>query len=158
MPVGARAILGGWQVSAIGTLSSGLPLQLTTANSLSTYGFPVLRPNVADLRNLQAADRRPELWFNTAAMRSPAAYTIGNAPRFLPNLRTGRGQNIDMALLKTFLVREHYRIQFRVESFNLTNTPRFDSPGTSLGSGTFGVVSAVTNLPRNVQFGIKLLY
>ena len=63
-----------------------------------------------------------------------------------------------MALLKNFAIREHYRIQFRAESFNLTNTPRFDSPGTSLGSATFGVVSAVTNLPRNVQFGIKLVH
>jgi len=48
-------------------------------------------------------------------------------------------------------------VQFRAESFNLTNTPQFAWPDTAFGSTTFGVVTSTMNVgPRNVQFGLKV--
>jgi len=59
--------------------------------------------------------------------------------------------------LKNFRYRERIRIQFRGELFNLTNTPQFGRPNTTVGSPTFGVVTGTRNVgPRNVQFGLKI--
>jgi hypothetical protein len=47
---------------------------------------------------------------------------------------------------------------FRAECFNLTNTPQFAPPNTSLGAAGFGAVSAQNNQPRILQLALKLLY
>jgi len=38
------------------------------------------------------------------------------------------------------------------------NTPRFGSPNTSVTSSSFGVISSQSNAPRQIQFGLKLLW
>jgi hypothetical protein len=43
-----------------------------------------------------------------------------------------------------------------VEAFNLTNTPAFGLPGTSLGTPNFGVITSQANAPRQVQLAMRL--
>ena len=53
---------------------------------------------------------------------------------------------------------ERMAIEFRAEVFNMTNTPIFGLPGTTLGSATFGVVTGQENSPRQVQLGLKIKF
>jgi len=61
-------------------------------------------------------------------------------------------------VLKDFVVREPLKIQFRAESFNVTNTPQFGRPGTSTSSPTFGQVTSTWISGRQVQFGLKVSF
>jgi hypothetical protein len=90
----------------------------------------------------------------------PAAFTFGNAPRVLPNVRGDGINNIDLSLFKNIAIAKEGRIsaQFRAEFFNFLNTPEFSPPGGTFGTGTFGVVSGQQNNPRQVQFGLKVLF
>ncbi len=152
----ADAVLGGWQFSAITRFNVGLPLQVTTGNTLAAYGFNVQRPNIANLKDLDISTRTPERWFNTTALTQPAPFTIGGAPRWIPNLRFDTARYSDFALMKNFRYRERLRIQFRGEFFNVTNTPQFGRADTNLASGSFGSVSGTINPPRNVQAALKI--
>jgi hypothetical protein len=55
------------------------------------------------------------------------------------------------------VVTEKLRLQFRAECFNVSNSPRFAPPNVNFGAPAFGVVNAQSNLPRIVQFGLKLV-
>ena len=48
--------------------------------------------------------------------------------------------------------------QFRVEALNAFNRVQFSGPNTSVTSATFGVISGQANAPRQLQFGLKLLW
>ncbi len=75
----ADAVIGGWQLSTITQFSDGLPLQFTAANTLSAYGFNVLRPNITSLDQLRNVDQTPDHWFNTSSsvISAPAPFTLG---------------------------------------------------------------------------------
>lgn len=156
----ADAVVGGWQVSGIGRLSSGLPLQFSAPNTLSAYGFSVARPNIADLKQLAVDNPTPDRWFNTAAVTNPAPFTIGNAPRWIPNVRFGPTRNLDFSIAKSWKFMEKIRLQFRAESFNLTNTPQFGRASTTVGAGDFGRVSGTAPgvTPRNIQGVLRLSF
>jgi hypothetical protein len=60
---------------------------------------------------------------------------------------------------------ERYRAQFRMEVFNLTNTPQFYAPGADgsntgneVGSATFGQIALQANFPRVFQAGVRLSF
>ena len=63
-----------------------------------------------------------------------------------------------MSLNKTTRLTEKVRLQFRAEAFNLSNSPRFAPPNQTLGNAAFATVNAMGNLPRVLQFGLKLSY
>jgi hypothetical protein len=65
--------------------------------------------------------------------------------------------NLDSALSKNWRFFERYRLQFRWEAFNATNTPAFGLPGSNLGAGGFGVAGAGAS-NREMQFAIKLYF
>jgi hypothetical protein len=52
---------------------------------------------------------------------------------------------------------ERQRLQFRAEAFNLFNHANLGSPGTSLNSPSFGVISTASD-PRIVQLALKLIF
>jgi hypothetical protein len=67
--------------------------------------------------------------------------------------------NIDMSMFKSVTVKEHYKIQFRAEVLNVTNTVLFASPSTSITStSTFGVITSQTNFPRLVSLGARITF
>ncbi len=156
-----QAVLGGWQVSGVIRIASGTPITFFAPNTLAAYGFAVQRPNISNVKNLKVANRTPDQWWNTSVVTAPGKFEIGNAPRFLPNVRIDTMKNADMALLKNFSVKDRIKAQFRAEAFNLTNTPLFGvppgGPQVTLGSGAFGTVTQtfITG-SRQIQLGLKI--
>ncbi len=159
LPKAAEFIAGGWELATTARFASGLPLRLESPNTLATYGFSIQNASVANLKDLNVSERTPSNWFNTSAVRAPAAFTLGNAPRFTPNLRADGTHHADINLAKNFRIRESIRVQFRAEAYNLTNTPQFAPPGLTVGAADFGQVSNTRfNDRRNVQLGLKVLF
>jgi hypothetical protein len=146
------AILGGWNVSGILTLTSGLPFNLSVeGNPSNSSGYD--RPNLVG--DPGAGNRTIDRWFNTDAFAPNAPFTYGNVGR---NILTGPPlRNFDFAALKNFRVTEGITIQFRFESFNFTNTPPFGLPDSTVGSTSFGIISSAGR-PRNLQFGLKIIF
>jgi hypothetical protein len=94
-------------------------------------------------------------WFDTSAFAANPAFTFGNAAR---NLIGGPPlHNFDLAIYKTIRIVERVRLQVRGEAFNATNTPYFGSPGATVGTPAFGQISSA-NTPRNMQFGLKVIF
>jgi len=50
------------------------------------------------------------------------------------------------------------QLQFRAEFINAWNHTQFAAPNTSPSSTAFGMVTAETQWPRTIQFGLKLLF
>lgn len=157
-PAPVNHLAGGWSVSGMGSYSSGLPLALTSTGN-SGVGSSVLRPNSTGKSARLTGDPQTRLtkYFDTSAFTVPDPFTFGNVSRTLPDVRAPSRVNYDLALSKSFLIREPVSLLFRAEAFNLTNTPYFLSPGLALGTGTFGVISSALG-ERQVQFSLKLLF
>jgi hypothetical protein len=153
-----NAVLGNWQTNGIVTLSQGLPLfNFGVANNTCFCFGGGQRPDATGL-NPQAGNQNVDRWFNTAAFAQPAPYTFGNLGRTVNKVRQSAAHNVDFSLFKNFQPVERVRVEFRAEAFNLTNTPIFGLPGTTLGGPTFGVVTGQENSPRQVQLGLKIVF
>jgi outer membrane receptor protein involved in Fe transport len=151
--------LGGWQINGIYLFRSGVPLQLTTAsNNLFNFGAQRPNSNGKDPNLSGPISQRLDRYFNTDVFSAPAPYTLGNTPRLLSNLRAPGLSSLDASLFKDFKLKEQFQLQFRVEAFNITNTPQFGLPITTIGSPTAGVIGTQANLPRTVQFALKLVF
>ena len=87
-------------------------------------------------------------------------FTFGDAPRNLPSTRTERLFSLDLSVLKDIPIVERWKLQFRAEAFNATNTVVFGNPGTNRSAGNFGVISGfATNYdPRRIQLALKLVF
>ncbi|MBL8235542.1 MAG: hypothetical protein JNL98_44035, partial [Bryobacterales bacterium] len=73
----SNAILGNWQLNAIGTIQSGLPLVIRGANN-----FLANRPNSTG-QSAKLDSRTPERWFDPRAFVNPPNFTFGNVGRTL---------------------------------------------------------------------------
>jgi hypothetical protein len=149
----AQAIFGGWQISGILALQTGNPLTPVLATDRANIGTSNQRPDLIGDPNLHGKGT-PNQWFNTAAFALPTAGTYGNAGR---NIIQGPPiKNVDLALLKRFVISDRQAFQFRAEAFNLTNHTNFDNPNVTFGGATFGrILSANIGHNRQIQFGGK---
>jgi hypothetical protein len=109
---------------------------------------------VAGTQNLNQYFDNPEV-----AVR-PGAYTDGNAPRVLSNVRIPGTTNFNTSLFKQFPLafREGARIEIRLEAFNLLNRVQFGGPDTRVGGATFGKITSQANQPRQLQVGMKIYF
>jgi Carboxypeptidase regulatory-like domain/TonB dependent receptor len=152
-----NAVLGGWQWSGILTAKSGLPLSINPAtNNTGGFGFnqrPDLVPGVSPVPQ----DQTIHQWINPAAFSQPAAFTFGDSPRFLSNLRAPKYFMWDMGIHKWWELGEARRLQFRFEMFNALNHPNFFEPDTNLGDSNFGTITSAYPA-RSVQFGLKFYW
>jgi hypothetical protein len=154
----ANTIIGGWQVSTIVRFGTGLPLGFTSPNTLGNYGVQVQRPNVADLKVAAVDNPTPNRWFNTTSFVAPGTFEIGNLTRWTGNIRFGPTKHADLAILKNFRFRERWKVQFRAEMFNFTNTPQFGRANTTVGSGAFGTVTGTTNVGPRSPTGLRIQF
>jgi hypothetical protein len=153
----AGHVLGGWELGAVGSFYSGNPLGVTSSVNGTFSQGGGQRP---DWNGQSAAisDPTPYAWFNKSVFSTPTAYHFGSAPRTFSGLRSDATKNVDLSLHKNTHVTERLALQLRAEAFNVTNTPVFAPPNTSFGSPSFGTVTSQANLPRVLQFALKLMF
>lgn len=149
--------LGQWQINGIGTINSGLPLQVTAQQNLSFSFGGGQRPDSTGI-NARLDNPTVGQWFDTKQFTQAAPYTFGNLGRMHPSLRTDRVENFDLSIFKNFQIKESIKVQFRAESFNMANHPIFGTPNTTFGDANFGRVTSQGNSPRQTQLALKILF
>jgi hypothetical protein len=160
-----NAVLGGWQLTGILTAKSGFPLSISPlSNNTDSFGGNQ-RPNLVG--NPVPADQSINNWINGAAFAQPAAFTFGDSPRNLANLRAPHYTNWDMGIQKWWNFSEAKRLQFRLEMFNAFNHPNFFAPDMNLADykpdtsgvnqGPFGKISQAYPA-RDVQAALKFYF
>jgi len=119
----AETILGGWQVTAIGTYQSGFPLSISqNNNNAGTFGGGQ-RPNLVEGVDLGTSGSNLDRiggWLNPAAFAAAAPFTVGNAPRTLDLLGPSI-KNWDFAVDKSVSVGGHASGMIRFELINAFN-------------------------------------
>ena len=121
-----------------------------------------------------AINGKRDSWFDpfafapvTAARFGTSGFNIVRAPGLI---------NFDASIFRDFTIRKRFKMQFRAESFNITNTPHFAGPGTSVSSmqlnsdgslcnlNGYTVITAVQNTGREgvdermFRFALKLTF
>ncbi len=137
-------LLGGWQVNGLLTMYTGAPFSVTSAaGSLNAPG------------NSQTADQiKPEveiigtrdLWFDTTAYAPVTTARFGTGG--WDQLRGPGLINVDLSIYRAFRVTERVGLQFRAESFNMTNTPHFANPRSDISATQPGLITGVQNTGR----------
>jgi Carboxypeptidase regulatory-like domain len=175
-----KLALAGYHINTIAVWQSGKPFTILNGggnNDNTTFVDPVSGQTISEAygnrtvpNNGGGRDRPNQIanprgnrslhqFFNTAAFAPQPTGTIGSTPRnslFGPNYR-----HVDLSLFKDFTVTERVNLQFRAESYNVSNTPSYIIPlgsgNAQLGNPAFGTV---TNFdpnynPRLYQFALK---
>ena len=145
--------LGGWQVSGVTTIQTGLPFNVTIQPDQAGIGISgSQRPNlVGDA--LQTASRRQYL--NPAAFAVPAAGNFGNLGAYA--LYYPLFSNWDASLQKSFPITEKVQARFRAELYNFPNHLSYTTVSTTVGSSNFGQVTAATD-PRTLQLALRISF
>jgi len=163
-------LVNGWATSGIITYQTGFPIRLgiSSSSSLTTndqefldgsgFAFETAgEPNiVAPFKRLDPRKSPNHLFFDPTIFPTQNFGTIGNAPRAIccgPTI-----SQTDMAIMKSTSITERMRMEFRAEFFNAWNHTEFLSPdGNPADGGDFGRVKHARD-PREIQFGLKLLF
>jgi hypothetical protein len=155
------AVIGGWNLNGILSLNSGTPFDVGSGKDIAQTGnfnfgngYGYERANVVG--SLYPGNKGPSEWINIASFQTPAKGTFGDLGR--DSLRSDWYKNLDLSVFRQFPITERFRLEFRFEAFNVTNTPVWAIPVTSLENKNFGVVTSTANVPRQLQFGLKLYF
>ena len=176
----ANAVIGGWSISSIIRINSGLPLTVINGRTWPTnwnyQGNGVCAPAGSYILGL-ATGPCPGTQTTRAATHSGVTDSSPNAfanpDQALTSFRYGAtgesgGRNLmrgdkymsmDFGISKSFNTPwEGHRVEFRWDIFNLTNSAFFDtgSINASIGDpGTFGDYTAVLGGPRRMQVQLR---
>ncbi len=157
-------ILGGWEVTGLGRISSGRPFTVFAgSNTVSN-----VNQSTANCTGCGRGDGTPFLdsgtgliWYFDAAQRArlstPGAGEFGNTGRNFfvgPHFIT-----FDASLLKKVQLSERMRMEVRADATNFTNSTMFGAPTTDITSTTFGRIrNSVTSSSRKIQLGAKFYF
>jgi len=151
-----KATLGGWEVSGLVTMESGIPVYITLGGTQGSNGVDngTNRPNV---NGTVSYPQNVGKWFDTSAFSAPAPGSWGNLVR---DSVYGPGRdNWNLSLFKSFAFSEarNSRLEIRMEAFNAFNHTQFNGVSGTFTASNFGQVTSMYN-PRNIQLGAKLYF
>ncbi|MGA8153007.1 MAG: TonB-dependent receptor [Terriglobales bacterium] len=156
-----NALIGNWNLNGVLSFNSGTPFDVGTGKDIANTGnynygngYGYERLNLVG--NPYPSNKTPAQWINPAAFQLPAQYTFGNLGR--DSLRSDWNKNLDLSIFRQIPITERFRLEFRFEMFNATNTPVWAVPVTNQDAPNFGVVTSTANTARQLQFGLKLYY
>jgi hypothetical protein len=162
--------LGGWQLSANVSASSGFPLvirangsdNLNSATYNSNYNYSQ-RAN--QYRPLKIVHRSLQHWFGTdasaipctqkgvdngvCAYGPPAKNLFGTSQN--GSQRAPGAKNVDLSLFKGFRTVGNQEFKLRIDAFNAFNLPSYSAPANRAGQSTFGIISGTLSAPRQLQ-------
>ncbi len=183
---GLSMVASGWQIAPIYQRSSGQPLDIIAGsdralNGIMDYskGTNLQRANCVSGVDPYGSSAPNGYYLNTAAFAQPALGTLGTCA--FNGLVGPDFWVFNIALSRTFQIRERQRIEIRAEAFNLTNTyrpgscsvtsnycsflagslsnvgPTASSGFTQLSGSTFGHILNAMD-PRILQFALKYVF
>jgi hypothetical protein len=159
-----NGVLGGWQVGSVSSYYSGGRIYVSTSNNLPFFNSgrrpDLLSSNIRS--NISMGDYDPNnpakyTYLLREAFANPAAGQYGSAPRALEVRGPGRLDE-SFALFKSTKIGERLSHQLRVEIQNPFNRVVFGNPTSDFTSAAFGRISSTAVGPRNIQFGMKLIF
>jgi hypothetical protein len=157
-------IVGGWTIGGLAVIQSGTVFSVTsgrrtlgsTLNTFANYTGPrTIGSPVRDGRGVQYFT--PE---QVAAFTFPGAGEIGNTGR--NSFRGPMFFNTDSSLVKPIAITERFKLQYRLEMYNMFNRANFGLPGNSIVTPqTFGRISGTVNTSsgtgaRVMQMALRL--
>jgi hypothetical protein len=159
---GKGALLGGWRTNWVVMLYSGqaqtINCAVATSSGAGCYALVVGDP--------YSGSHDVNQFYNPAAFKTPDPVTTIGQTNFAP-LGGPRSQvtgppmrQIDAGLAKQLRLFGQRQLEFRVEVFNLTNTPAFNLPGSLdyRDARNFASISSMRNTPRQFQIGTKFYW
>ena len=159
-------IAGGWQMNSLMSFMSGRPFTVWASGNLDMPGSnqtaDQVRPKVARFGGIGPG----------TPFYDPTAYADVEERRFgtsgFNSLRGPGAVNWDFGVFREFSITERFKLQFRMESFNFTNTPHFANPEDGwtcpCDGEDFMIVNSVTDLAREgiderqFRFGLRLSF
>jgi hypothetical protein len=156
----ARALTRDWRLSALYQVQSGFPFTVSvfgdTANAGTVLGEHPVRANTTGEPVFGPGTRNTMQWFNPAAFASPSAFTYGNLGR---NTVYGPGiQTLDVALVRSFVIRESARFELRGEAFNALNHSNFGTPNRFVNTPQFGTITEASTPGRELQVSARFSF
>jgi Carboxypeptidase regulatory-like domain len=157
-------LISGWGLDPIVTFQRGYPIIVGGCPSpLSNSGLGDIgcaRPDRTAPSHLTSGSRQQRIkeWYDTSVFVPATDYSYGSDSRTEPNIRDDGIKNFDFAIFKNtrFGPEDRIGLEFRTEFFNSFNRPQFNPPN-GYGS-TFGQVTGQYNLPRLIQFGLRMTF
>jgi hypothetical protein len=154
-PRAVDMVVGGWTLTTTARLYSGRPLFFT--QNLIVDGNPKL------------GDPTQALYFDTTKFHALPTSTDTTLPVNLhkrDNLWTYPGlygpgvEQVDMTLTKSFKITERFRLEARVEGYNIFNHINLANPTVDFTSANFGKITAklVAYNGREMQYGLRLIF
>ncbi|MBI4905045.1 MAG: TonB-dependent receptor [Acidobacteria bacterium] len=168
-----RAVLGGWQLSAVNQFQTGAPITIGNGDDYLGIGSTNTKP-----WNLNGEPDRPKefshrnaannftgvttYWFNPKVSggnwaTKPANGTLPNQNRNSISFNNVGFQNWNLAAFKSFRIMEKRFIQFRAEGTNWINHPNWGGVDTNPTSVTFGMVTGKSS-QRNILLSLKFVF
>jgi hypothetical protein len=161
-------LVTGWKASGLASFETGAPFTVYSNTGFNTPGSnqtaDQVKPNVAFVGSTDVG----------LPFYDPTAFADVNGARLgTSGFNTLRGPgiaNYDFSVAREFAIKERYKLQFRMDSFNFTNTPHFCcvdntvSDGLPSQGGSFMTVTSVQDLAREgiderqFEFSLKLLF
>jgi hypothetical protein len=178
----ASKVLGGFQVSGVMSIMSGIPfyvIQGNAPNLLAGGSGQVpnqLISNITILGGIGLSSQRGAAagpWFTNTVLNktiqgvlctSNCAWADETGARFGNGGRnTLRGPGFfetDMSVFRTFSISEKVKFQLRAEALNATNHANFANPAGDTNSSTFGYVTGLygPNQSRQWRFGARVSF
>jgi hypothetical protein len=136
-----NAIFGGWSTSSIFMWNSGSFLRF---GQLDVSGAP------------GEAMRDWSRWFNTSVFQQATPFTPRTNPYQYDGLTGPNYWNLDSTLSKNFSLTERFKLELRLEGYNLTNSVMPGNPNLTVTSTQFGGITSQVNYGREVQYTLRL--
>jgi hypothetical protein len=183
-PLLMQEVLGGWQLTAINQVTSGLPVnlvyspntnaQISTTSAAYAYRASITG-SIASVYNPRASWVKTATQlgntFNNTSITFCGAAPAGTSPAVcLPNysqpfgnagrntLRALSYGSLDLGLHKRFaLTPERVGLEFRAEAFNVLNAVNYKSPNSTAGGSSFGAYTSAF-AARQLQVALRLSY
>ncbi len=158
--------LSNWKVAPIYSFKSAYWISAYLSTDVALNGDSGNERPVQVLSDPLCANPSPSCWINPKAFVSPAPGTLSGTGR--NNIPGPHFFGIDMAVSREFPILERYRVEFRAEAFNLTNSFRAGVPlpaltagvsgvNTIFGTPTFGQITSALD-PRILQMALKFSF
>jgi Carboxypeptidase regulatory-like domain len=170
-------ILGGWRMSNIVVLQSGLPFTVFTSAAFNPVldgsgnviglkpgsgdfnadGYDYDVPNAPAKGTVHTGSRSDFIngFASASAFPTPALGSQGNVGR---NTFIGPGlANVNTEFAKTIRFHERWALEIRADIFNLFNRVNLTDVQSDLSSGQFGLATG-QSIPRSAQFGLHLSF